>query len=141
MEQLSGGCHCGNLRVEVVLSRQSGTYQPRACDCDFCRKHGAAYISDPEGSLVVRVKQMEHRGSYRQGSGQADLIYCRLCGVLIGALYKDADLIYATLNSRVIDAPIVFAAEQFASPKTLSGEQKATRWREIWFRDVSVLVP
>jgi len=102
--------------------------------------HGAAYVSDPKGSLSLRIKAAGDRGSYRQGSGQADLVYCRQCGVLVGALYADAGQIYATINSRIIEGPTPFGAEQTASPKALSGEQKAGRWRDIWFRNVSILV-
>jgi hypothetical protein len=140
MDALRGGCHCGNLRIEMTLSHPPGSYQPRACDCDFCRMHGAAYVSDPNGSLSLRIKAAGDRGSYRQGSGQADLVYCRQCGVLVGALYSDAGRVYATINSRIIDGPTPFGAEQTASPKSLSGEQKATRWRDIWFSDVDVVV-
>jgi len=140
MHALSGGCHCGNLRITMMLSREARSYQPRACDCDFCRMHGAAYVSDPKGSLVVRIKAAGDRGSYRQGSDQADLVYCRRCGVLVGALYEEAGRVYATVNSRIIEGATPFGAEQTASPKTLSGDQKATRWRELWFSDVSVVV-
>jgi hypothetical protein len=140
MDVLRGGCHCGNLRIEMMLSREACEYHPRACDCDFCRMHGAAYVSDPKGSLSVRIKATEDRGSYRQGSGQADLVYCRQCGVLMGAFYEEAGRVYATINSRIIDGPTQFGAEQTASPKTLSGEQKATRWRDIWFSSVNVTV-
>ena len=140
MDSLKGGCHCGNLRIEMTLSRDARSYQPRACDCDFCRMHGAAYVSDPEGSLFVRIKATPDRGSYRQGSGQADLVYCRQCGVLVGAFYEAEGRLYATINARIIEEPRPFAAEQTASPKTLSGEEKATRWRDIWFCNVNVLV-
>jgi hypothetical protein len=140
MDALRGGCHCGNLRIEMTLSRPPGSYQPRACDCDFCRMHGAAYVSDPMGSLSLRIRAAGDRGSYRQGSDQADLVYCRQCGVLVGALFAAAGRVYATINSRIIDGPMPFGAEQTASPKSLSGEQKATRWRDIWFSDVNVVV-
>jgi len=140
VDSLKGGCHCGNLRVEMRLSGPPDSYRPRACDCDFCRMHGASYVSDPLGSLVVRIKDDSQRGSYRQGSGQADLMYCRQCGVLVGATYSEAGGVYATINSRVMDGPPPFGPEQTASPKTLTGEQKATRWRDIWFGKVTVVV-
>jgi len=140
MGSLTGGCHCGNLRVEMMLSREARSFQPRACDCDFCRMHGAAYVSDPLGSLVVRIKDQSNRGSYRQGSGQADLIYCRRCGVLVGATYEEAGRLYATINSKVFDGSTPFGIETVASPKTLTGVQKAVRWRDIWFGNVTVVV-
>jgi hypothetical protein len=60
--------------------------------------------------------------------------------VLVGATYSEAGRVYATINSRVIDGPLPFGSEQTASPKTLTGEQKAARWRDIWFGNVTVVV-
>jgi hypothetical protein len=143
MQQLSGGCHCGNIRIVLNLTHEPADYQPRACDCDFCRMHGAAYVSDPQGSLAVHVGDPQQRGSYQQGSGQADLVYCRRCGVLIGALYIDAGRCFATVNSRVITTTStagasIFGQDQPASPKGLTPEQKVGRWRNIWFSNVSI---
>jgi hypothetical protein len=60
--------------------------------------------------------------------------------VLVGAIYAEAGRVYATINSRVMDGPTSFGPEQTASPKALTGEQKATRWRDIWFGNVTVVV-
>lgn len=59
------------MLVAIELTRAPATYNPRACDCDLCRKHGAAYVSDAQGSLVIRIKDARARGKYRQGSGKA----------------------------------------------------------------------
>ena len=72
MVTVSGGCHCGNIGVELQLTRAPDSYSPRACGCDFCRKHGAAYVSDPDGALHMRIADPAQAGRYRQGSGQAD---------------------------------------------------------------------
>src|SRR5450756_2542718 len=50
MNKVSGGCHCGNITVDLELTAEPETYHPRVCDCDFCRKHGAASLSDTKGS-------------------------------------------------------------------------------------------
>ena len=44
MLSLSGACHCGALRLQLTLPGDPADYAPRACDCDFCRKHGAAFF-------------------------------------------------------------------------------------------------
>jgi hypothetical protein len=144
MQQLSGGCHCGNIRIQMTLTQEPGTYHPRACDCEFCRMHGAAYVSDPKGSVSLHIRDPRQRGSYHQGSGQADLVYCRHCGVLIGALYLDAGRCFATVNSRAVTAnsmagTALFGQEQSVSPQALSPEQKVGRWRDIWFSNVSIV--
>ena len=138
MHSVSGGCHCGNILVQLQLPRAPETYNPRACDCDFCRKHAAAYVSDPAGSLRIRIADERLAGTYRQGSGIAELMLCRSCGVLIGALYKDAGRVYGAVNSRAIGAPTPFGAEQPVSPRTLSGGEKVVRWQGLWFSNVSI---
>ena len=139
VHRLAGACHCGNVRVAVGLSQPPDTYSPRACDCDFCSKHGAAYLSDPEGSLRVEVRDARSLGRYRQGSAIADCLICRNCGVLLGIAYTHEGRSYATINSRIFAAETNFAAAVAVSPKTLPASAKAERWRSLWFRDVDIV--
>jgi hypothetical protein len=103
MQRVGGGCHCGNIRVELELTRTAGTYNPRACDCDFCRKHRAAYVSDPQGSLLILIRDERDSGRYAQGSGQAELLLCRNCGVLVSPLYRQAGRLYAAVNANIVE--------------------------------------
>jgi hypothetical protein len=138
MADVSGRCYCGNIRLTVSLSRDLTTYHPRACDCDFCRKHGAAYVSDPQGSLHIRITDERQVNRFRQGSNTAEMLICRTCGVLVGAVYRESDRLFGTLNAQALDCRASFAAEQSVSPKSLSADQKVQRWRDIWFPDVRV---
>lgn len=138
MHKMSGACHCGNVRVDMELAREPGTYHPRVCDCDFCSKHGAAYVSDPQGSLSIRIQDTRNSGNYRQGSGVAECIFCRNCGVLIGAIYRSGGRIWGAINARIVESRTGFGAEQAVSPKTLSGNEKESRWQEIWFANVRI---
>ena len=137
MQRLGGGCHCGNIRVELELTRSAGTYNPRACDCDFCRKHRAAYVSDPQGSLLIQIRDERDCGRYAQGSGQAELLLCRHCGVLVAPLFRDAGRLYAAVNVNA-DEGAVFGAHQPVSPKSLGADDKARRWKDLWFSNVTV---
>ncbi len=139
MHKVSGGCYCGNIGVEMDLTRGPDAYSPRACDCDFCRKHGAAYVSDAHGALGIRIKDVGASGKYRQGSGQAEFLLCRNCGVLVGVLFQNEGRLYGAVNAKAIDATASFGAEKPVSPKTLSGSEKAVRWQDVWFSDVSVV--
>src|SRR5690242_281873 len=98
MTRLTGGCHCGNIRLEIDLIRTPGAYSPRACDCDFCRKHGASYVSDPDGSLTVRVQEEGRLVRYRQGSGTAVCLVCANCGVVVGVVYDEAGKTFGAIN-------------------------------------------
>jgi hypothetical protein len=139
MHKLNGGCHCGNILVEMELAHAPGAYSPRACDCDFCRKHGASYVSDAQGSLRIRIKDERDSGKYHQGSGLADCLLCRNCGVLVGAFYQSDGRLYAAVNVKVVADRADFAAEQPVSPKKLSDSEKVERWQHIWFSNVSVV--
>ncbi len=138
MYALSGGCHCGNIQVNLEVSAEPSRCHPRACDCDFCRKHGAAYVSDPRGSLRIRIDDPLHSGAYRQGSGLAEMLLCTRCGVLVGALYRTAERVYATVNVRVLKEAGRFGTEQAVSPQKLAADAKVPRWRELWFSNVRV---
>ncbi|HYM28235.1 MAG TPA: hypothetical protein VET66_08795 [Steroidobacteraceae bacterium] len=141
MATVSGGCHCGNFSVALQLTRAPDSYSPRACDCDFCRKHGAAYVSDPHGTLHISITDPAQAGRYRQGSAQAEMLVCRQCGVVLGALFTDGARRYATVNARVLDPAVQLGAETVVSPRTLSASEKAARWPNIWFANVSISSP
>ena len=138
MHFVSGGCYCGNILLDLHLTHEPASYHPRACDCGFCAKHGAAYISDAQGSLRIRIKDQRHSGTYRQGSELAEMLLCTRCGVLVGALYRAEARIYATINARVIEGAEGFAPEQAVSPRKLSSEAKVARWKELWFSNVEL---
>ena len=140
MHVLNGGCHCGKLLVRMELTRPPASYNPRACDCDFCRKHAAAYVSDPKGALLIRIADPQSAGRYRQGSGLAELLFCDTCGVAVGALYRDEARLYGVVNARVLGDAAGFGAEQTVSPQRLSPDEKVSRWRKVWFADVSIVV-
>ena len=137
MHRLSGQCHCQAIQLELQLPQPPASYQPRACDCDFCRKHAAADVSDPDGALRIRARPGA-LGLYRQGSAKAQCVYCTHCGVLIGVMYEAVGHRYATVNVRVLDGEPGFADSVGVSPKTLSAAEKVSRWKQLWCRGVEV---
>lgn len=139
MTELKGGCHCGNIEVDVSLPRPSEAYNPRACDCDFCMKHAAAYLSDREGGLRIRVKDPRLLSRYRQGSGQAEFLVCANCGVLVGVSYQESGRTIGAVNSQVLGA-VRFGEKTPVSPKKLGPDDKTKRWKDVWFQDVSLVI-
>ena len=137
MPQLDGGCHCGNIKVSVELERAPADYAPRTCDCEFCRKHGAAWLSDPRGSLTIRILEERDTSRYTQGDRLAEMLVCRNCGVLVGALWREQRL-YGVVNVSVLDERAAFADAQPVSPRTLSADAKRSRWQSIWFANVTL---
>jgi hypothetical protein len=138
MPETRGGCYCGNVCIVASFTQYFATCEPRACDCDFCRKHGAAYVSDPKGSLAFQIGNELEVNRFRQGSNTAEMLVCRTCGVLVGAIFRGSNGLFGTLNVKALDSRREFGSEQGVSPKLLSAEQKMQRWREIWFPDVRI---
>jgi hypothetical protein len=94
-----GGCHCGNLQVEVFLTRPPAENPLRSCACSFCRSHGTRTVSDPEGGVVIQAGDWSLVERYRFGSRTADYLLCRRCGGYIAAVCETAAGPRAVLNT------------------------------------------
>jgi len=100
--RLRGGCHCRALRL-VFTTRTPKALQVRACDCSFCRKHGALSVTDPAGSARVVVRSADALHRYRFGLGVTDFLLCRACGVYLAAWMGEGERAWLTLNANVLD--------------------------------------
>jgi hypothetical protein len=74
----------------------------RACQCTFCRAHGALSTSDPEGSLqfVEHMPGALHR--YRFGQRTADFLLCGECGMYLGAMMQSEGTAFGVINVRML---------------------------------------
>ena len=136
---LHGNCHCGGLKVEFTTSRNPEDTNPRACDCGFCQKHGAAYISDPSGALRIIATEPSVLHSYRQGSEQARFQLCGQCGVLVAVIFEHNGRVYGAVNVGCLDERAILGASVPASPQLLSPQEKLSRWLQLWVPDVQLL--
>jgi len=130
--QHSGRCHCGGLRWTLDTGMALADFAPRACDCDFCTRHRAAWVSDPNGTLHLRDAG-GHVRRYRQGSAQADFVFCGSCGVLVAVTCTGDDgVLRGAINRNSFDERQLLGAEVVASPQRLSPEAKLARWSQLW---------
>jgi hypothetical protein len=136
MNHLHGSCHCGRLGLVFSTALDAAQLQPRACDCSFCRKHGAAYISDPAGRLAIDAAEPGALREYRQGSHTARLLLCGYCGVVMGVVFDDGGRTYGAVNASCLDSGLALAEAVIASPQKLSAAEKVERWRQLWVPDV-----
>ena len=104
-----GGCHCGNLRLSLLLSQLPQETRLRACGCSFCRAHATRTTSDPHGSVEIRAADWSLVESYRFGSGTAEFLICRRCGVYIGAMCDTESGLRAVINTNCLDDRALFA--------------------------------
>ncbi len=135
----SGACHCGNIQIEIHSTRLLGEIQPRSCDCSFCSKHGAIYVSDPKGKLAITVRDRSKLNTYRQGSASAEFLMCAKCGVLAAVVYAEGERLYATVNGKALENSEALGEEVRVSPWKLGADEKKARWKDIWFANVSIV--
>lgn len=136
MSGLRGGCHCGAIGVEIETPQAPAAISPRACDCGFCTRHGAAWVSDPRGRLVIRFEPAQLR-RYRQGDELAEFLLCRRCGVLV-AVTREHGRRYAAVNARALADGDGFGPPQPVSPARLAATEKLARWEQAWFAEVDL---
>ena len=132
MNAHAGGCHCGALRFEFSTAQALAAFVPRACDCDFCTRHRAAWVSDAAGSIRIEADGARLR-RYRQGSGQADFLLCGDCGVLVAVVARTGDgRLLGAANRNAFDGREAFSGETTVSPQQLGSEAKLSRWSQLW---------
>ena len=121
----AGGCHCGNLRYALDSLLSLDALPLRACQCSFCRLHGARSTSDPKGRLHFEVRDPAKLRRYRFGLKTADFLICTTCGIYVGAVMTDGGAHWAILNANTLDEAA--ALTQAAAPMDYEGEDVAAR--------------
>lgn len=127
-----GRCHCGAIRFELRTSHPPGQWAVRACQCSFCRSHGARTTSDPGGSVRFFIPDISKLNRYRFGLRSADFFVCRDCGVYVAAVINSARGQFATLNVNVLSPPVDVPVATAISYEGESPEQKLARREQRW---------
>ena len=134
-----GGCHCGQVRVAFSTALDPASIIPRACDCSFCQKHAAAYVSDSAGQLSITTRGPEALRRYQQGSSTAEFLLCDRCGVLVAVVFEHSARVYGAVNARSLEGPTGFGSPVQASPQLLTPGEKVARWLQLWVPDVELV--
>lgn len=109
-----GGCHCGAIRWTFTTRRPPSQWPVRACQCTFCRAHGARCTSDPEGAVDFYVRDPRALQRYRFAQQTAQFLVCNACGVYIGAVTEDSHGMFATLNLNTMTPPVAELGDAIA---------------------------
>jgi hypothetical protein len=99
----AGSCHCGNVRMRFDTEIPPEQIEVRACQCTFCRRHGARAATDPAGHLAIEVADPSVLSRYSFGLGTAEFLVCARCGVFAAAILFGEDAAYATVNVNALD--------------------------------------
>ena len=119
-------CHCGALTARYQTAKSPAEWPIRACQCSFCRAHGALSTSDPAGMLQFSCSSPDLLQRYRFGTGSADFLICRACGVYLGAQTTRDGHRFGVLNVlTVVPALSVLPADV---PMSYDGETADARY-------------
>ena len=109
--RFAGRCHCGNLEVAFATRRAPEVLVVRSCMCSFCRRHGARCVSDPAGTVDIRVHDPALLIRYGFGLRTAEFLVCGGCGAYLGAMMTEGGSAVATINVNSFDPPHPFERE------------------------------
>ncbi len=77
MKTFSGGCHCGEIRFEVISNEPLEVEQ---CNCSVCTKSGYLHLIVPSSQFSI-LKGKSELATYTFNSGVAKHYFCRRCGI------------------------------------------------------------
>ena len=125
LRDFPGSCHCGALGFSFQTALSVEQWSVRACQCRFCRAHGALTTSDRGGRLTFHVNEIASLQRYRFGLRTADFLLCRRCGVYLGAQIETAGGAFGIINALAM-APV---PQQLpgAAPADYSSESSSER--------------
>ena len=107
--KVQGGCPCGSVRFEAETPEPPVTAMD--CNCSVCSMTGFLHIMVPHERFDL-ITGRDSLTSYRLGTGAAEHLFCRYCGVK--SFYQPRSHPDAwSINANCLDEPIELAVEQF----------------------------
>jgi hypothetical protein len=129
---LTGGCHCGNLRVAFETRIAPEDLEVRTCQCTFCVRIHQRSATDPKGHLTVEIHDPDRVSWYRFGLSTSDFLVCARCGCFVAAVMPDGDRTYATLNVNMLDERARFGPGVPVSFDAEDADARVARRRAKW---------
>lgn len=125
MTAYRGQCHCGATGYDYHCDVPVSDWPVRACQCRFCRDHGAQTTSMPEASIEFVANAPDRFQRYRFGLQTADFLLCCRCGVYLGAVIETSAGRFGIVNTCALDPrPTELPAP---APARYDGEDLASR--------------
>lgn len=138
MRVMTGGCHCGAIRYELIWPLSSPEVPVRACSCGFCTKHRGAYTSHPEAKLEAVVDD-SLVSAYTFATGTADFLVCSRCGVVPFATSLIDGRLYAVVNVNTFDKDDeLILTESISDFEGEAVDERLARRARTWISRVSI---
>ncbi len=125
-------CHCGALTARYRTALAPAAWPVRACQCSFCRSHGALSTSDPAGVLEFRSADPSRVQRYRFGGRTADFLICQACGVFVGVRMNTDKGRFGVLNVLSLRPLLALAAAEPMDYSAESAEGRRLRRESRW---------
>ena len=132
LHDFQGRCHCGAVGFTFRTPRPPAQWTVRACQCSFCRGHGARTTADPNASVTFQIADASKLKRYRFGTRSTEFLVCGECGVYVAALITSSRGQFATLNINTIRVPMDAPEPQAVSYDGESVEQRQSRREQRW---------
>ena len=134
MTTLTGGCHCRNIKIELDTDLAPADFEPRACECSFCRQHQARAVSDPNGALKISVADGDQLSRYQFAMKSIEFLVCRTCGVYVAPFMPDPtdDKAYGSLMISALDERDAFREPEPKNYDDQEKEDRTARRRRVW---------
>lgn len=133
VETRNGSCHCGAIEVSYSTAKPPARWALHACQCDFCRSHGARLAADPQGEVRFEFTLPEYLRRYRFGLRTADFLVCRACGVFVAAVLITGRGALAAVNVNTLrDLPDKLPAAKPVAHGQESAEERRARRARSW---------
>jgi len=105
-----GGCHCGAVEYEVMVSRQLLVHE---CNCSICAKSGYLHLIVPAKDFRL-LSGKDQLSEYRFNTGMARHLFCSQCG--IKSFYvprSNPDGFSVNVNCLDLSQDVVITVEEF----------------------------
>lgn len=100
---LTGACHCQGISYVLSWPDHARPAPARRCGCSYCTRFGAIWTSHPDAILSLGIASAVLEKRYRFGTGTAEFLFCRHCGVVTAALDDNSGSTRAVVNINTLD--------------------------------------
>ena len=122
-----GACHCQAVGFAFHTRVPVAQWTVRACQCTFCRAHGAVTTSDPAGEMEFLIREPALISRYQFGLRTAEFMVCARCGTYVGARMEVGAGVYGIVSVRALSPMPVGLPDPV--PMNYDGEDVGARGR------------
>jgi hypothetical protein len=134
-----GSCDCGAIQFEYYCSRPLTELSARACQCDFCRPLANTYLSEPDGLLRVKLRDMRYLYAHCFGTRSADFQHCAICNALVYVTSEIDGHVYALVVARALKESPPDSDAQAVDYAAETLEQRLQRRAQRWISNLEVV--